>query len=91
VILNIESQSFNEGAVLVPLSAVVADEVNSDNKFVFVYNPQTQKVEHRKITEKELVGKDGVVVTEGLKAGERIVTAGVTRLVEGQQVKVLTD
>lgn len=91
VILNIESQSFNEGAVLVPLSAVVADEVNSDNKFVFVYNPQTQKVERRKITEKELVGKDGVVVTEGLKAGERIVTAGVTRLVEGQQVKVLTD
>ena len=91
VILNIESQSFNEGAVLIPLSAVVADEVNSDNKFVFVYNPQTQKVERRKITEKELVGKDGVVVTEGLKAGEQIVTAGVTRLVEGQQVKVLTD
>lgn len=91
VILNIESQSFNEGAVLIPLSAVVADEVNSDNKFVFVYNPQTQKVERRKITEKELVGKDGVVVTEGLKVGEQIVTAGVTRLVEGQQVKVLTD
>ena len=45
----------------------------------------------RKITEKELVGKDGVVVTEGLKAGEQIVTAGVTRLVDGQQVKVLTD
>lgn len=80
-----------EGAVLIPLSAIVADEPNSNNKFVFVYNPQTQKVERRKITEKELVGKDGVVITEGLKAGEQIVTAGVTRLVDGQQVKVLTD
>ena len=91
VILNIESKSFNEGAVLIPLSAIVADEPNSDNKYVFIYNPQTSKVERRKITEKELVGKDGVVVTEGLKAGEQIVTAGVTRLVDGQQVKVLTD
>lgn len=91
VILNIESKSFNEGAVLIPLSAIVADEPNSGNKYVFVYNPQTSKVERRKITEKELVGKDGVVVTEGLKAGEQIVTAGVTRLVDGQQVKVLTD
>ena len=91
VVLNIESQSFNEGAVLIPLSAIVADEANSSNKFVFVYNPQTQQVERRKISEKELVGKDEVVIMKGLKAGERVVTAGATRLVDGQQVKVLTD
>lgn len=90
VILNIESQSFNEGAVLVPISAVVASESNND-KFVFVYNTATQKVERRLIKEVELVGKDNVVVTEGLKAGDQVVSAGATRLVDGQQVKVLTD
>lgn len=90
VILNIESQSFNQGAVLVPISAVVASESNND-KFVFVYNAATEKVERRLIKEVELVGKDNVVVTEGLQAGDRVVSAGATRLVDGQQVKVLTD
>lgn len=90
VILNIESQSFNQGAVLVPISAVVASESNND-KFVFVYNTATEKVEKRQIKEEELIGKDNVVVTEGLKAGDRVVSAGATRMVDGQQVKVLTD
>ena len=90
VILHIESESFNEGALLVPLSAVVANEENAD-KYVFVYNSQTQKVERRQIREAELVGKDNVVITEGLKAGDQVVSAGATRLVDGQQVRVLTD
>lgn len=90
VILNIESGSFNEGAVLIPLSAIVAGESDT-NKYVFVYNSQAQKVERRKINVKELLGKDNVVVTEGLKAGDQVVSAGATRLVDGQQVKVLTD
>ena len=88
--LHIESASFNEGAVLAPLSASVASEENND-KFVFVYNAQSQKVERRQIEESGLVGKDNVIITKGLKAGDQVVSAGATRLVEGQQVKVLTD
>lgn len=90
VVLHIESASFNEGAVLAPLSAIVASEENND-KFVFVYNAQSQKVERRQIEESGLVGKDNVVITKGLNAGDQVVSAGATRLVEGQQVKVLTD
>lgn len=90
VILDIESKSFNQGAVLVPLSAVVASEADN-SKYVFVYNSQSQKVEKRTIKEKELVGKDDVVVLEGLSAGDYVVSAGATRLVDGQQVKVLTE
>ena len=90
VVLHIESASFNEGAVLAPLSAIVASEENND-KFVFVYNAQSQKVERRQIEESGLVGKDNVILTKGLKAGDQVVSAGATRLVEGQQVKVLTD
>lgn len=90
VILNVDNQSLGNDAVLVPISAIVANEENSDI-YVFVYNAQGQKVERRKVTEAELVGKDNVVIISGLKAGDQIVTAGATRLVDGQQVKVLTD
>lgn len=76
--------------MLAPLSAIVASEEN-DDKFVFVYNARSQKVERRRIEEAGLVGKDNVIVIKGLNAGEQVVAAGATRLVEGQQVKVLTD
>ena len=65
VILNIESESFNQGAVLIPISAIVSDDANQ-NKYVFVYNAQSQNVQRREITEVELVGKDNVVITAGL-------------------------
>ena len=78
--------------MLAPLSAIVASEENNDKfVFVFVYNAQSQKVERRQIEESGLVGKDNVVITKGLNAGDQVVSAGATRLVEGQQVKVLTD
>lgn len=90
VVLNVESQSFNQGAVLVPLAAIVTDDVDQA-RYVFVYDKQTQKVGRRKISTDELLGKDNVVVLDGLKAGDQVVSAGATRLVDGQQVKVLTD
>ncbi|RHJ90700.1 efflux RND transporter periplasmic adaptor subunit [Parabacteroides bouchesdurhonensis] len=90
VILHIESESFNQGAVLIPISAIVAAD-ESDSKYVFVYNNQSQTVERREIVEAELVGKDNVVVINGLKAGDQVVSAGATRLENGQQVRVLTD
>ena len=89
VFLYIDDPEF-KGAVLAPLAAIVASEENND-KFVFVYNAQSQKVERRQIEESGLVGKDNVIITKGLKAGDQVVSAGATRLVEGQQVKVLTD
>lgn len=90
VILNIDNQSMGNEAVLVPISSIVANEENNDI-YVFVYNAQSQKVERRKVTQADLVGKDNVIIISGLKAGDAVVTAGATRLVDGQQVKVLTD
>ena len=90
VILNVNNEAFNPGAVLIPISAIVADQATSE-KYVFVYNKQNQSVERRKITDSGLVGKDGVIVSVGLKAGEQVISAGATRLVDGQQVKVLTE
>ena len=90
VILNIKEGTFDSNTVLVPLSAVVAD-TKSNDKFVFIYNQGTQKVEKRKIKDGGLVSRDNVIVAEGVKAGEKVVVAGATRLVDEQQVKLLTD
>ncbi|MEG1544539.1 MAG: efflux RND transporter periplasmic adaptor subunit [Tannerellaceae bacterium] len=89
VLLNVTSSDFN-GSTLIPLSAMVVDDSGSA-KSVFVYDNKTQKVERRNVTETGLLGKDDVIVSEGLKVGEQVVAAGATRLVDGQQVKVLTD
>lgn len=90
VIFNVESHIFKAGATLVPLSAIVIDE-KTNTKSVFVYNDQTQQVEIRGVKDDGLVGKDNVIISEGLKPGDRVVTAGATRMVNGQKVKVLTD
>ena len=89
VVLNVENEIYGD-ATLIPLSAMVIGEKTGD-KSVFVYDKQTQKVECRKVTEAGLIGKDNVIISAGLKAGEQVVSAGATRLVDGQQVKVLTD
>ena len=90
VILHIETSDMNMGSVYIPLAAVVASEQN-DSKYAFVFNPQIQQVERRQITVADLMGRDEAIITAGLKAGEQVVTAGATRLVDGQNVKVLTD
>lgn len=89
VVLNVESENFS-GTTLIPLSAMVIDEKTGD-KSVFVYDKQTQKVEIRKVTETGLIGKDNVIISDGLKAGEQVVSAGATRMENGLLVKVLTD
>lgn len=89
VALNAENTS-QTGATLIPISSIVSD-TKTGNVCVFVYNKQTGKVEQKTIKEDGLVGRDMVVITEGLQAGEQVVSAGATRLVDDQQVKILTD
>lgn len=90
VILHVENTNFQKEAVLVPLSAIVASEENEET-FVFVYNQRTGKVELRPVQITELIGKGQVVVSDNLKPGEQVVSAGATRLTDREQVKVLTD
>ena len=90
VIANIENDVVKEG-ITVPLSAVVFDNTLNSKK-VFVYNPSTQKVEQRKVNDKgTIVGRNDLIVTGDVKAGEQVVSAGASYLVDGQQVKILTE
>ena len=90
IILYIDNEFYPKGTVYVPLSAIVSDETD-DTCYVFVYHSATQKVKRRPVRIAELMGKNFVIITDSLHAGELVVTAGATRLVDGQQVKVLID
>lgn len=68
---------------VLPLHAVVGEGANAQ---VFVYHPETQRVERRPVTAGRLTG-EGVEIISGLEAGEQIVAAGVGFLSDGMQVR----
>ena len=89
VALNANNE-LQKDATIVPLSAIVSDP-GKNMICVFVVDAASGKVSQRPIVEGGLLGRDQVIISEGLRAGENVVAAGATRLVDGQQVKVLTD
>ena len=74
------------GRVLVPAVAVGEDR---EGRFVFVVEASAAGrgvVRRRAVSVGELTA-DGIEVTAGVSEGERIVTAGVRRLSDGEEVK----
>ena len=72
-----------ENAILVPAKAV---QTGRDGKYVFVVAPDST-VESRPVVEGVKSGQD-VVILEGLKPGERVVTEGHLRLAPGVKVTI---
>jgi len=75
-------------AILVPAVAVAEDH---EGRFVYVVEDSAGVgivVHRRDVTVGDLTG-EGIEIRHGLRDGERIVIAGVSRLTEGQQVKLL--
>jgi RND family efflux transporter MFP subunit len=72
--------------VIVPPSAVASDRYGRN--YVFVLDPKASEVYQRGV-EVEGLADDGMILRQGLKAGERVVTAGVHYLTEGQKVEVM--
>lgn len=73
-------------AVVLPLSAIYAPVGSYDS--VWVVDAEG-RVERRRVTLGSLTGSADVVVLCGVEAGERVVTAGVYQLTEGERVKVI--
>ncbi|WP_213999834.1 efflux RND transporter periplasmic adaptor subunit [Arsukibacterium sp.] len=76
-------------ALFIPASAVFLPDdatLNSQQSYVWVYNPDTGLVERREITVSSLTSA-GAAITSGLAVGEQVVSAGVHHLNEGQQVR----
>ncbi|MDH6305686.1 RND family efflux transporter MFP subunit [Parabacteroides sp. PF5-5] len=71
---------------VIPLSALFGD---NEHSAVWVYNKEKQSVSARIVKPLEVKTNGTVVISEGLNAGEIIVTAGANSLKEGQSVELL--
>jgi RND family efflux transporter MFP subunit len=80
------------GNLFVPPSAVFTDESGqaAQQSYVWVVGEDGGNVTRRAVTTGELTPV-GIVVTEGLKTGEWVVTAGVHSLGEGQHVRIAQE
>lgn len=75
-------------AVVLPLTAIYAPVGDYDSVWVV---GDDDCVERRRVTLGGLTGSSDVVVLEGVKAGERVVSAGVYKLTDGEAVKVVEN
>lgn len=73
-------------AVVLPLSAIYAPVGSYDSVWVVTAD---ERVERRRVALGGLTGSADVVVVGGVDAGERVVTAGVYQLTEGEKVKII--
>jgi len=80
--LSVRDQS-NKGNILVPISAVVS---NGEGTFTWVVDTESMSVSRRDI-EVEIGTGNSVLVTNGLDAGETIVSAGGSYLFDGALVR----
>lgn len=72
-----------ENAITIPATAVVRDA--DDITYVYVVNAQNKAIRKR-INTGHITGKEEIIVTNGLQVGDKVVTAGQTRLKDGELV-----
>lgn len=72
---------------IIPPAATFSDK-KLDETFVWIYNPNTKKISRRKVVIGSLTSM-GVIIKEGVKSGDWVVTSGVTFLSEGETVGLL--
>ena len=72
---------------IVPLTAVLQNNVTGKNQ-VWIYNPETRRIFPQDVSIGD-VTQSGITITSGLKTGDQIATAGLSRLRDGMMVKPL--
>lgn len=86
----VTARSDQDGDAAMPVFSIPAIAVmgGGDNEaFVWVLDKEKSKVHKVNVAVDRLEGSENIIVTNGLKAGETIVIAGVTQLEEGMQVR----
>lgn len=84
--ITLQQSAVTGGAVSLPVTAIYAPA--EGGTWVWVVDT-LNRVTRRAVTLGELYGKDRVTVTGGVGAGDRVVTAGVYRLRDGEEVRIL--
>ena len=72
--------------MVVPLTAIYTP--TSGGEYVWVVG-RDDRVERREVSLGGVIGRGSVVVTHGLSEGEKVVTAGVYKLHDNQQVRII--
>lgn len=72
-------------SILIPAIAVLNDADNQD--FIFQFDRETKTVKKLPVRIGNLEGSQNVLIEEGLKGGEEIVIAGITKLQDGMKVR----
>lgn len=75
-----------ESMTVVPLSALFGE---SDGKKIYVWVVNDNQVSRREVSVMSPTGEAQAFITKGLKAGEKVITAGVNQLVEGERVRII--
>lgn len=78
----------SEAGFLLPASAVF--NRGGEGSLVWIFDPETGLVSSREVRLDGVAGR-GVRVSDGLRAGEWVVTAGAHRLDEGMKVRLLDE
>ncbi|MCT4715468.1 efflux RND transporter periplasmic adaptor subunit [Enterobacteriaceae bacterium H18W14] len=85
--VSVELQTSDKVSLSVPASSLAR---SGNRPAVFVVNPQSGRLESRAVVIQRF-SADKIYISEGLKAGERVVIAGVTTLMSGEKVGVMPE
>ena len=86
VTATLPGEKATEGDILIPAIAVMGDPEGKD--YVWVVDPKEMTVRKRDVRVGRIVGSADIKILEGLKGGETIVVAGVTKLQDGMKVRL---
>lgn len=86
VMINMTS-SDNE-TVSIPISAIFEENTQS---YVWLYNSDSQTIQKKQVKVKEIHKNGQAVIDNGLKAGDKIISAGVHSLENGEKVEPLKN
>jgi membrane fusion protein, multidrug efflux system len=89
-LINIRVNNTTETGIILPLSAVFQKNQPAQ-KAVWIYDASSGTVSSRNVTLGNLSGRDQILVTSGIKEGEKVVVAGVHMITNGQQVSLLEN
>ena len=81
-----DKDSFPSGSVLVPMSALVSSSKASGSNQLSVFVVATGGKAHERPVKTDDLLRSSIVVTEGLKPGDQVVTAGASTLYDGAHV-----
>jgi RND family efflux transporter MFP subunit len=84
VTLALGGSAAQEASILIPAIAVVAKP--DGTSYVWEIDPKDMTVHQRDVKVGQIVGSENIEILEGLKGGEKIAVAGVTKLQEGMKV-----